>query len=197
MNSSHLKELILQSLEHERGGVKLYKAALSCAIRADLKKEWTRYLEQTESHVAALTEICEAVGLDPFTTTPGTQVVKFSGLALVQAIEQARGTAGDAFAQIVAAECVVLAEVKDHLDWELLSAVAKQLTGRGRDLLLAASQRIEAEEDEHLYHTQGWCRELWLESLGLDAELPPAEEKLDVTTAAEAQHAKESRQPTH
>ena len=191
MNSSHLKELILQSLEHERGGVKLYKAALSCAIRADLKKEWTRYLEQTESHVAALTEICEAVGLDPFTTTPGTQVVKFSGLALVQAIEQARVTAGDAFAQIVAAECVVLAEVKDHLDWELLSAVAKQLTGRGRDLLLAASQRIEAEEDEHLYHTQGWCRELWMQSLGLDAVLPPPEEQRDVTSAAEAQQARE------
>ena len=60
-----------------------------------------------------------------------------------------------------------------------------------------AYEKIEDEEDEHLYHTQGWCRELWLESLGLDAELPPAEEKQDVSTAAEAQHAKETRQPRH
>ena len=120
MNSQQLKELILQSLEHERGGVKIYKAALSCAIRADLKAEWTRYLQQTESHVDTLTKFCEAVGLDPFATTPGTQVAKFTGLALVQAIDQARSTSGDAAAQIVAAECVVLAETKDHLDWELL-----------------------------------------------------------------------------
>src|SRR5688572_9224144 len=151
MNSQNLKELILQSLEHERGGVKIYKAALTCAIRADLKTEWTRYLQQTESHVEALTEFCEAVGLDPFSTTPRTQVAKFTGLALVQAIEQARSTGDGAAAQIVAAECVVLAETKDHLDWELLSEVAKHLNGRGRDILTAAAERIEAQEDEHLY----------------------------------------------
>jgi hypothetical protein len=75
--------------------------------------------------------------------------------------------------------------------------VAKELTGRQQELLLAAYERIEDEEDEHLYHTQGWCRELWLESLGLDAELPPAEEKRDVGSAAEAQRAKETRQPRH
>jgi len=27
-----LKELLLQSLEHERGGVKVYEAALKCAV---------------------------------------------------------------------------------------------------------------------------------------------------------------------
>jgi hypothetical protein len=91
----------------------------------------------------------------------------------------------------------VLAETKDHLDWELLGEVAKNLSGAEQQALRDAYERIEDEEDEHLYHTQGWCRELWLESLGLDAELPPAEEKRDVTTAAEAQRAKETRQPRH
>jgi hypothetical protein len=38
---------------------------------------------------------------------------------------------------------------------------------------------------------------LWLEALGLDAELPPPEEKRDVTSAAEAQQAKETRHPRH
>ena len=43
-----------------------------------------------------------------------------------------RSAAGNpAAAQIVAAECVVLAETKDHLDWELLGEVAKELSGRG------------------------------------------------------------------
>ena len=198
MNSSHLKELILQALEHERGGVKLYKAALSCAVRADLKLEWTQYLQQTESHVAALTEFCEVAGLNPAATTPGTQVVKFSGLALLQAIEQSRSTTTPAEAQIVAAETVALAESKDHLNWELLGAMARELTGRGRELLTEAATRIEAQEDQHLYHAQGWCRELWRQYLGLDAVLPPPEEQQDAKTAAEAQQAREkARPPTH
>ena len=43
--------------------------------------------------------------------------------------------------------------------------------------LTEAYEEVEDEEDEHLYHTKGWCRELWLESLGLPAVLPPPEEK--------------------
>jgi hypothetical protein len=197
MNSSQVNELFLQSLEHERGGIKIYKAAVDCAQRDDLRSEWTNYLRQTEQHALALTEICEAFELDPFTMTPGTQIVRANGNALLQAIETARAAGDPAAAQIVAAECVVLAETKDHMDWELIGEVAKELSGQQRELVQAAYERIEDEEDEHLYHTQGWCRELWLESLGLDAELPPAEEKRDVSTAAEAQQAKETRQPRH
>jgi rubrerythrin len=197
MNPQQLNELLLQALEHERGGVKVYRAAIACAQRPDLRSEWSKYLAQTEEHVTALTEVCAAFELDPFTTTPGTQVVKVTGAALVQSIEQARATGSADAAQIVAAECVVLAETKDHLNWELLGEVAKELQGRQRELLQAAFEKIEEEEDEHLYHTQGWARELWLDSLGLAAELPPAEEKRDVTSAAEAQRAKETRQPRH
>lgn len=197
MNITQVHELVLQSLEHERGGVKIYKAAIGCAQRTDLRGEWTKYLAQTQEHVVALTRVCETFGLDPFASTPGTMIVRANGNALLQAIEAAASAGNPAAAQIVAAECVVLAETKDHLDWELLGEVAKELTGREQEILLEAYERIEDEEDEHLYHTQGWCRELWLESLGLDAELPPAEEKRDVTSAAEAQQAKETRQPRH
>jgi rubrerythrin len=197
MNRTQVTELILQSLEHERGGVKIYKSAVAAAVREDLKAEWTHYLEQTEQHVQALTEICEVFGIDPFTATPGTEIVKANGTALLQAIETARAAGIPQAAQLVAAECVVLAETKDHMDWELLGEVAKELSGGEREVVSEAFERIEDEEDEHLYHTQGWARELWLESLGLPAELPPREEKLDVTSAAEAQQAKETRQPRH
>jgi rubrerythrin len=197
MNSTQLKELLLQSLEHERGGVKVYQTAIKCAQRADLRAEWEKYLAQTQQHVAALTDVCAVFDIDPFTTTPGTEIVKKLGTALVDAMLTALSAGNPLAAQIVAAECVVLAETKDHLDWELLGEAAKQLSGEERVALSAAYEKIEDEEDEHLYHTQGWCRELWLESLGIDAELPPAEEKRDVTTAAEAQHAKETRQPRH
>ena len=53
---------------------------------------------------------------------------------------------------------------------------------------------MEEEEDEHLYHTMGWARELWLEFLGLPAVLPPPEEEKHVKTAIGAERAKQSRE---
>jgi rubrerythrin len=197
MNSTQLTELLLQALEHERGGVKVYQAAIRCAQREDLRAEWEKYLAQTEEHVSVLTGVCETFDINPATMTPGTEIVKANGTAVVQAMQAAFAAGNPEAAQIVAAECIVLAETKDHLNWELLGQASKYLSGDERQALQDAYEKIEDEEDEHLYHTQGWCRELWLDALGIDAELPPAEEKRDVTTAAEAQHAKETRQPRH
>jgi hypothetical protein len=96
-------------------------------------------------------------------------------------------------AQIVAAECVVLAETKDHLNWELLGELAKNADEVEAELIMPAYQQVEEEEDEHLYHTQGWTRELWIEALGMPAVLPPPEEERDVTTAEDAAKAKKAR----
>lgn len=75
MEQMQLHELLLQSLEHERGGVKIYRTAIKCAVRPDLKNEWTEYLEQTEQHVQTLTNVCTAFGIDPNTQTPGCKIV--------------------------------------------------------------------------------------------------------------------------
>lgn len=197
MNSLQLHELLLQSLEHERGGVKIYRTALKCALRDDLRSEWTKYLAQTEEHVAALTQVCKVFEIDPGTQTPGCQIVKEVGTALVRAMEMALAAGNPKAAQLVACECVVLAETKDHADWELIGEAAKALSGAQGQALTAAYETIEDQEDEHLYHTKGWCRELWLESLGLTAVLPPPEEKRDVTTAVGAARAQAERLETH
>jgi hypothetical protein len=89
---------------------------------------------------------------------------------------------------------VVLAETKDHLNWELVSELSKRERGDRKKALESACEEVEDEEDRHLYHTQGWCRELWLESLGLDAVLPPPEEEKDVETAIGAARAKAGRE---
>jgi hypothetical protein len=61
-------------------------------------------------------------------------------------------------------------------------------------VLKEACEEIEEQEDEHLYHTKGWCRELWLESLGLKAVLPPPEERKNVKSAIGAARAEQSRE---
>ena len=193
MKNAQIKELVLQSLEHERGGVKVYEAALQCATNEDLREEWQNYLQQTRRHVQALTKVCSAMGLDSEEQTPGSRILHKMGGALVASMEEARSGGNAEAAQLVACECVVLAETKDHLDWELLGEVAKELKGEEEEALRSAYEQIEDEEDEHLYHTRGWCRELWLKSLGLKAVVPPPEERRDVKTAigaARAQHAR-------
>jgi hypothetical protein len=96
-------------------------------------------------------------------------------------------------AQIVAAECVTLAETKDHLNWELMGELAEQAGPEESALLTPACEQVEGEEDEHLYHTAGWTRELWIQALGMPAVLPPPEERQKVDTAIEAAQAKKSR----
>lgn len=195
MESAPFKELMLQSLEHERGGVLVYQTALECAVNANLREEWTEYLEQTEKHVTVLTTVCESLGFDPGEKTPGCKVVHHTGKALVIAMKMALAEGNPAAAELVACECVVLAETKDHADWELIGECAKALEGEAATALKAAYEEVEEEEDKHLYHTKGWCRELWLKSLGLQAVLPPPEEKRNVKTAVEAAQAKEERKP--
>jgi len=187
-------ELVLQALETERGGIQIYETALTCATNDDLHEEWDKYLEQTRRHEQVMTQLCEALGFDPEEETPGRGVVRHIGESLVAAMEKAKGTADADAAQLVATECVVLAETKDHLNWELLEELGKHESGGRKKAIEAACEEVEDEEDKHLYHTQGWCRELWLDALGLPAVVPPPEEEKDVSTAIGAARAKQQRE---
>jgi len=192
MKNAQVEELLLQSLEHEMGGVKIYAAAVECAVNQDLKKEWQKYFAETQKHVASLTKVCKALGINPEKETPGRAIVRHNGKGLVDAILMAKKGGNPAAAQLVACECVVLAETKDHADWELIGKVSDHIGGEKAEILRAAYDEIEDQEDEHLYHTKGWCRELWIESLGMNAVLPPPEEKKKVKTAIGAALAEQS-----
>jgi ferritin-like metal-binding protein YciE len=192
MKNEKVNKLLLEALEHEKGGVQIYETALRCAMNEDLKEEWQEYLEQTRNHVSVLQNVCEELGIDVNEETPGRNIVRHIGSSLVQAMSMALQNGRDD-AEIVAAECVTLAETKDHLNWELIGEIAKNLEDDERETLQKAYDEVEDEEDEHLYHTRGWTRELHLQALGLEAVLPPPEEKKDVKTAIEAEEAKQSR----
>jgi len=193
MKNEQLNQLLYEALETEQGGVKVYETAMRCAVNEDLKEEWEKYHEQTQNHEQIVRKLFDTFGLDPEKNTPGRQVVLHIGESLVQAMEMALESAKPEAAQIVAAECVVQAETKDHLNWELISQVAEKTKGEEGKALKSALEQVENEEDEHLYHTTGWTRELWIESLGLPAVIPPPEEEKDVKTAIGAARAKQSR----
>lgn len=189
-----VKELLLQALETERGGIQVYEAAIRAAVNEDLRKEFEEYLGETRHHEEVLTAVFAELGMDTEERSPGRDVCAHNGASLVAAIEMALANAEPAAAQLVACECVVLAETKDHQNWELIGKVAEVAEDQAGRVLKAAYDEVEDDEDHHLYHTRGWCREFWIQTLGMPAVLPPPEEVKQVETAIGAARAEQSRE---
>jgi rubrerythrin len=193
METKMLKELLLQSLEHEMGGVKIYETALKCVLNEELREEWEKYHQETERHVQVLHDLCLQMQIDPQEQTPGRKITHDKGMALIAAMESALGTGDKEAAQCVACESVVMAELVDHSNWELIGEAAKHMAGADGKAMKQAYKEVEDQEDEHYYHSKGWLRELSLRSLGLKAVLPPPEERKHVKTAIGAARAEQSR----
>jgi hypothetical protein len=193
MRDDQVHELLFQALETELGGARVYEEALRCVKNDELREEWDRYQDQTVHHIEIVEGILAAFGLDPATETPGRLVVRHIGASLVKAMEMARADGPSGAAELVAAECVTLAETKDHLNWELIGETARRLKGEQGKVLQSGFDEVAGQEEEHLYHTTGWGRELWIDSLGMPAVLPPPEEQKDVKTAIGAARAKQVR----
>jgi hypothetical protein len=186
--------LLYQLLETELGGVEVYKMALRCAVNDKLRGEWEKYLSETKRHVEIVRRVFQGLGLDPDADVPARIPVRHIGASLVEAMRKALEGGTPIEAQLTAAECVVEAETKDHMNWELLGMLAENSKGEVHRILQAAHDEVEKEEDHHLYHTTGWARELWLEALGVPAVLPPPEEEKKVETAIGAARAKNARE---
>ena len=192
-NASQIEELLYQALETEIGGLSIYETALACAVNEDLKKEWRGYLEETRTHRRVLLTVFEQLGLDPERQPPGREVVRHIGEALVKAMKMAINAGDVNAAQLVATECVVLAETKDHANWTLIGVVADQHGGTEGKVLKQAYDAVVTDEEHHLYHTKGWSRELWIDALGYPAVLPPPEEVKQVESAIGASRAEQAR----
>lgn len=200
MVPAQVKELLLQTLAHERGGVAVYRMAIECARDDDLRREWREYLKETTRHVEVLEQTCRALTLDCTETTPGCEIVRHLGQALLEAMRMAKKAGEPMAAELVACDCVVLAETRDHANWQLIGECARNLGKIDKATAAALTQaydEIEDEEDEHLYHSRGWGRELHLQALGLQAVLPPPEEKRDVRNAIAAARAEKSARRQH
>src|SRR5690606_1135832 len=81
----------------------------------------------------------------------------------------------------------------DFANWELIGKMAEHASGDLAKVMKAKYEEVSEEEAEHLFHTMGWARELWLDSLGVPAALPPPEEEKSVKTQIGAARAEQQR----
>jgi hypothetical protein len=194
VDRENFDELLYQGMETELAGEQLYLTAVEAAVNDDVREEWKKYLDETRNHQEILKEVFAVAGLDPDTETPGRLIVRQKGEALVAAIKEAQKADDPKMAELVAAECIVEAESKDHHNWELLGKMADHLSGDLKKVVQEAYDEVSEEEAEHLFHTMGWSRELWLDFMGVPAVLPPPEEEKSVKTQIGASRAEQQRE---
>ncbi len=153
MDRKQLDELFYQAIETELGGEQIYLAAIDCAVNDDLREEWEGYLDETRNHQRILRDVFEAAELDIERDTPGCDVLWHKATGLIEAMAIARDEGGPGTAQLVAAECVVEAESKDHRNWELIGLMAEHVEGALGTAMADAYGEVAEEEAEHLFHT--------------------------------------------
>jgi rubrerythrin len=148
----------------EQGGQELYEKALELVFDNEVKTRFREFLKQTITHQKVLTEIISKLGGNPHAQSRTAKIASQKAQALLRTMGDP-GLSRDQN-QLNAMENIVLAETKDHADWELLGKITRQTTdARLREVLAPASKTVEQEEDEHLNWTRKKLGELQMMAL--------------------------------
>jgi rubrerythrin len=164
INNSTLMDVLSEFLAVEMGGQKLYEKALTLVLDSEVRTKFHEFHRQTLKHQKVLTDVIHRLGGNTRAQSPTAKVATEKAQALLRSMER-NGLSKDQ-AELNAIENIVLAETKDHADWELIGKIARQSTDdRLREVLGAAASEVEQEEDEHLNWTRKKLGELQMEAL--------------------------------
>src|SRR5258708_1265608 len=164
VSSSTLMDLLSEFLAVEQGGQQLYERALQLVFDNEVKTKFREFLKQTMTHQKVLTEIIQKLGGNPRRQSPTAKIADQKAQALLRTMGES-GLSREQN-QLNAMENIVLAETKDHADWELLGKIARQTTDNQlREVLAPASKSVEQEEDEHLNWTRKKLGDLQMAAL--------------------------------
>ena len=172
VDALRLRELLLQALEAETGNIAVLSTALRCALNEDLGRKWRDLLDHSRRRERTLVSVFQQFDLNLRSQTPGRRIAGQLTTALLDALARALEAGDAAAAQVVAAECVEHAAIRIQRTWELIGHVAHASVddaGRTLDTAFESAPRDEGE----LYRNRSWVRELWIETLGLPAVVPP------------------------
>ena len=162
-----LRNFLSEMLAVEKGGVKLYEKALSDLEHSELEDKLNQFLEQTHRHVELCTSMLEAVGADADFQSPGAQAAehKAEGLISTQVPPEMQ--------DLNNIENLVLAETKDHWNWETLASLASKIGDP--ELKRAATKAISEVRRQEKTHVD-W-NEKTLSKLAMESAMhPPAGE---------------------
>jgi rubrerythrin len=147
INRQWLQNFFSEMLAVERGGVQLYEKALEELEHEDLRSKLEQFHQQTERHVELCEELVNASGGDEANMSPGAKAAehKAQGLMTAEVPEE--------MADLNNIENVVLAETKDHWNWQTLESLMEQIEDRElKKIATRAVREVLNQENDHL----GW-----------------------------------------
>jgi len=159
-----LRNFLSEMLAVEKGGVKLYERALSDLEHSELEEKLSEFLRQTNRHVELCTSMLEAAGADADYQSPGAQAAdhKANGLISTEVPPEMQ--------DLNNIENLVLAETKDHWNWEMLASIAPKIEGAElKRAAMKAISEVRRQEKTHL----DW-NEKTLSKLALESAMHPA-----------------------
>lgn len=155
----------------ERGGVELYDRALDQLTHDDLRSKLEQFHEQTERHVELCEEMLNAAGGNEGEMSPAAEAAEHKAQGLLSA------EVPDHLKDINNIENLVLAETKDHWNWELLGSLMEKI--EERDLKKAVSRavrEVRKQENDHLTWNQKMLTRLATEAAQQPPEMEEGEE---------------------
>jgi rubrerythrin len=159
INPQWLKDFLSEMLAVEKGGVQLYQKALNELEHSELEDRLNEFLNQTQRHVELCTEMLEAAGGDENYQSPGAAAAehKAEGLMSTQVPPE--------MIDLNNIENLVLAETKDHWNWETLASIARRIDNDElKRMALKAVSEVRKQEKTHLSWNEETLSKLAMES---------------------------------
>jgi rubrerythrin len=175
VNPEWLRDFLSEMLAVEMGGVKLYEKALNELEHTEHEDKLGQFLQQTERHVELCTEMLEAAGGDSDYQSPGAQAAeqKADGLLCAEVPPE--------MADLNNIENLVLAETKDHWNWETLASVVSKIgDAELKRMATKAISEVRKQEKTHL----DW-NEQTLSKLAMESAMRPPSEDMGESEAAD------------
>lgn len=154
---------VAERMAYERGGTRLYEAALvkviALARGTPVTVERMKQIRNQEAeHAELLRQALVELGADPTAQTPCADLVGVQAMGLLQSVADPRTSLAQTLSSLLAAELI------DVASWEMLSRLALSM---GRDDLAERFDAATEHENEHLSTISGWYEGL----LNADAKL--------------------------
>jgi ferritin-like metal-binding protein YciE len=149
LNQEWFKDFLCEMHAVELGGVKLYEKAAEELTHDKYRAQIEKFLEQTRRHVELCQEMMEAASIPDGDGSPGAEAAehKAEGLLSTQVPEH--------LLDLNNFENLVLAETKDHWNWEMLATVAGEIDDTSLKRLVGRAVReVRKQEADHLARMQ-------------------------------------------
>jgi len=146
-NKEWLCDFLSEMLAVEHGGVELYEKAISQLSHDGLSEKLESFLEQTRRHVELCKGMLEAAGAETDYMSRGADaaIQKAKGLLAVEVPEEMNDLNN-----------LVLAEAKDHWNWDILAATASKVRNKKlKSAVTKAVREVRSQEREHLKWNTG------------------------------------------